>query len=162
MGEEIRASGREQTADGSCMGGSKMAGVRFDDVENAFHFVSASPYGTSAAYLNVETGEIFYQSEMTGIDELDGKEMDWDQMIEIPHKNDLDLGQSLVFEFVDVNRPDARHQVRDMFTRRGAYGRFKEFLASNDLLETWYRFEQDREQKALRSWCEENQVPLSD
>jgi len=99
---------------------------------------------------------------MMGITELDGAKMAWDQMIEIPHKNDLELGQSLVFEFVDVNRPDARHHVRHMFTRKGAYGRFKEFLASNDLLETWYRFEHEREQKALRSWCEENQVPLSD
>lgn len=109
-----------------------MAGVRFDDIENAFHFVSASPYGTSAAYLNVETGEIFYQSEMTGIDELDGKKMNWDQMIGLPHKNDLELGHSLVFEFVEVNLPDAYRQVRDMFRKKGAYSRFKGFLESRD------------------------------
>jgi len=139
-----------------------MAGVRFDDVENAFHFVSASPCGTSAAYLNVETGEIFYQSEMTGIDELDGKKMNWNQMIGIPHKNDLELGHSLVFEFVEGNLPDAYRQVRDMFRRKGAYSRFKGFLESKEMLETWYRFENEREQQALRHWCEENGIPLSD
>jgi hypothetical protein len=139
-----------------------MAGFSFDDIENAFLFVCSAPYGTNTAYLNLKTGEIFYQSEMMGITELDGEKMAWDQMIEIPHQNVLDLGQSLVFEFVDINRPDARHQVRHLFTRKGAYGRFKEFLASNDLLETWYRFENEREQKALLSWCEKNQVPLSD
>ena len=139
-----------------------MTGVSFGDIENAFLFVCSAPYGTNTAYLNLETGEIFYQSEMMGITEPEGEKMDRDQMIEIPHKNDLDLGQSLVFEFVEVNLPDADHQVRDIFRRKGAYSRFKEFLASKDLLEPWYRFEHEREQKALRAWCEENQVPLSD
>ena len=139
-----------------------MAEFRFDDIENAFQFVSAAPYGANSVYLNLETGAIFYQSEMTGIDELDGKTMDWDQQIEIPHKNDLGLGQALVFEFAEVNLPDDYHRVRDMFRGRGAYSRFKEFLESRGLLEAWYRFENEREETTLRAWCEENRVPLSD
>ena len=83
-------------------------------------------------------------------------------MIEIPHKNDLDLGQSLVFDFVGANLPDDYHGVRDIFRRRGAYARFKELLAEKDLLEAWYQFEHEREQEALRSWCEENEIPLLD
>jgi hypothetical protein len=144
------------------MAGGEMAAVSFSDIEDAFLFVGSAPYGTNSAYLNVETGQIFYQSELADIDEIGEEEMDWDQMIEIPHKNDLDLGQSLVFEFVETNLPDDYGRVRDIFGRRGAYGRFKEFLAAKDLLETWYRFENEREQKALRSWCEENAIPLSD
>jgi len=49
-----------------------------------------------------------------------------------------------------------------MLRRKGAYSRFKGFLESGDMLKSWYRFENDREQQALRSWCEENQIPLSD
>jgi hypothetical protein len=30
------------------------------------------------------------------------------------------------------------------------------------MLEAWYRFEQDRMEKVLRSWCEQNEVPLAD
>jgi hypothetical protein len=138
----------------------KMAGVKFGDIEDAFLFVGSASYGEHAAYLNVETGKIFYQSEVADIDELEGEEVDWDQLIEIPHKNDLDLGQSLVFEFVERNLPDDYGRVRDMFRRRGAYSRFKDFLAAKDLLEDWYRFENKREQEALRSWCEENHIPL--
>jgi hypothetical protein len=142
--------------------GGEMAGVRFSDIEDAFLFVGSAPYGTHSAYLNVETGQIFYQSETADIDEIGDEEMDWHQMVEVPHKNDLDLGQSLVFEFVEVNLPEEYSRVRDIFGRRGAYGRFKELLAAKDLLDAWYRFEHEREQEALRSWCEENRVPLSD
>jgi Uncharacterised protein family (UPF0158) len=140
----------------------KMAGVNFSDIEDAFLFVGSAPYGANSAYLNLETGEIFYQSEMADITDLGDEEKDWDHIIEIPHKKDLALGQSLVFEFVKVNLPDAYDQVRHMFRRKGAYSHFKEFLVSNDLFETWYRFEHEREQKALRCWCEKNQISLLD
>ena len=139
-----------------------MAGVSFSDIEDAFLFVGSAPYGTHSAYLNVETGQIFYQSEMADIDEIGDEEMDWGHMIEIPHKNDLDLGQHLVFDFVEANLPDDYQRVRDIFGRRGAYGRFKELLAEKDLLEAWYQFEHEREQEALRSWCDENEIPLLD
>ena len=139
-----------------------MAGVRFGDIEDAFLFVGSAPYGTHSAYLNVETGQVFYQSQMADLDEIGDEEMGWDHMIEIPHKNDLDLGQSLVFDFVEANLPDDYHRVRDIFSRRGAYGRFKEFLDAKDLLDAWYRFEHEREQEALRSWCDENEIPLLD
>ena len=137
--------------------------VRFSDIEDAFQFVGSASYGSHSAYLNLETGRIFYQSEMGDLDEIgEGKEMDWDRMVEIPHKNDLDLGQSLVFEFVEANLPEEYGRVRAIFGRRGAYGRFKDLLVSKGLLEAWYRFENQREQEALRSWCEENEIPLSD
>jgi len=122
------ASGREQTSDGSCMGGSKMAGVSFGDIEDAFLFVSSAPYGTNSAYLNLETGEIFYRSEMMGITELEGEKMDRDQMIEIPHKNDLELGQSIVFEFVEANLPDAYHRCVTFSDERGRIVALKSFL----------------------------------
>ena len=46
-----------------------MAAVRFSDIEDAFLFVGSAPYGTHSAYLNVETGQIFYQSEMADLEE---------------------------------------------------------------------------------------------
>ncbi len=136
--------------------------VSFSDIENAFLFVSMAPYGDNAAYLNVKTGQIRYQSDAAGIDEVDDEDMDWDEVLEIPHKNDLDLGRQLVFEFAEVRLSDDYDRVRGMFRGSGAYGRFKDFLASKGLLEEWHRFEDERERAALRSWCEENRIPLSD
>ena len=83
-------------------------------------------------------------------------------MIEIPHKNDLDLGHNLVFEFTASNLPDEYDRVRDIFRHRGAYGRFKDLLDFKGLLDAWHSFENERETKALRRWCDENKIELSD
>jgi hypothetical protein len=139
-----------------------MAQFRYDDIESAFNFVSSAGYGLNSAYLDVKTGEIFYRSELTGTDELEEKDTGSDPLIAVPHKNDLDLGQSLIFEFVEDNLPEAYDEVRYIFRKRGAYSRYKELLVSRGMLEAWHRFEQEREQKALRSWCEQNEVPLAD
>ena len=63
---------------------------------------------------------------MGGIDEIGDEELDWDTYIQIPHKNDLDLGQRLVFEFVETHLPHEYNRVQQIFRRRGAYGRFKD------------------------------------
>jgi len=139
-----------------------MAPFRYDDIESAFDYVSSAGYGLNSAYLDVKNGKIFYRSELTGTNELDDDDTGTDPLIAVPHKNDLGLGQSLAFEFVEDNLPDAHEEVRSIFRKRGAYSRYKELLSSRGMLEAWYRFEQDRIEKVLRSWCEQNEVPLAD
>lgn len=139
-----------------------MAPFRYDDIESAFYYVSSAGYGLNSAYLDVKTGKIFYRSELTGTDALGEEEPGADPLIAVPHKNDLDLGQTLIFEFVEDNLPDAYDEVRYLFKKRGAYSRYKELPASRGMLEAWHRFEQDRIREALRSWCERNKVPLAD
>jgi hypothetical protein len=138
--------------------------VKFFDIENAFSFVSSGPYGECSAYVNRNTGQTFYHSESGDIDdEIDDEEnVNLDEMVEIPHKNDLDLGQELVFDFASAYLPGDYGRVRDIFRRTGAYGRYKDFLESKGLLETWYAFENEREQAALRQWCEENEIELTE
>jgi hypothetical protein len=71
---------------------------------------------------------------MGGIDEIGDEDLDWELCVEIPHKNDLDLGQRLVFEFVETHLSDEYQRVEQIFRRRGAYGRFKDLLESKGLL----------------------------
>lgn len=135
----------------------------FSDIAEAFAFVSMAPYGTHAAVLRLDTGKILYQSDMGDMDEFDeAKDLDSAPCVEIPHKNDLDLGQKLVFEFVDKHLPDAYERVRSFFGRPGAYARFKDLLDEKGLLQAWYDFQDAREEQALRQWCADNDVPLSD
>ena len=135
---------------------------RFRDIEDAFIFVSLAGYGMHSAVLCKDTGRILYRSEMGDLDEIGNEDLDWDTCIEIPHKNDLDLGRRLVFEFVESHLPDGYHRVQQIFGRRGAYGRFKDFLESKGLLQSWYDFENQRQEQALRDWCEENGIEISD
>jgi len=59
--------------------------ISFDDIENAFFFVSMDQQGMHNAYLCKETGKIFYTSEMGDSDELPGDADDPDKYIAIPH-----------------------------------------------------------------------------
>ena len=45
---------------------------------------------------------------------------------------------------------------------RGAYGRFKGFLAAKGLFEAWYAFEDEREREALRLCCDEHDLKVVD
>jgi hypothetical protein len=136
--------------------------ISFSDIQDGFLFVSSAPYGEHSALLCKDTGEILYRSEMGGIDEIGDEDRDWDKWIGIPHRNDLDLGQRVVFEFVEMRMPDEYGRVEHIFRKRGAYGRFKDFLESKGQLEGWHDFENQREEQALRQWCEENEIELSD
>ena len=100
----------------------------FSEIQDAFLFVSSEKYGMHSAILCRDTGRIYYHSELGGIDEIDEADLDWDTCIDIPHKNDLDLGQELVFEFVERHLSDEYHIVQQIFRYRGAYARFKAFL----------------------------------
>ena len=136
--------------------------VSFSEIQDAFFFVSSASYGMHSAVLCKDTGQIYYTSEMADIDEVEDEDLDWDMCIEIPHKNDLDLAKQLVFAFVDEHIPDEYTRVYNMFRRRGAYGNFKSFLDSRGLLDTWYTFENKHEEQALRQWCQENEIAVSD
>ena len=52
--------------------------------------------------------------------------------------------------------------IRGIFSKRGAYGKFKDLLARRDALDRWYDFEAKATERALRDWCEANEIALTD
>jgi hypothetical protein len=136
--------------------------VTFGELEDAFYFVSSSSPGMHSAYLNRDTGEIIYHSEMTDEGEIDDEDLEGDEWLIIPHKNDLDLGQQLVFKFAETHLPEPYDQVRRMFGKPGAYRQYKILIESKGVLESWYEFENLQMKQALKEWCEENDVKLSE
>ena len=134
--------------------------VSFDDIENAFFFVSMDQQFMHNAYLCRETGEIFYTSEMGDSDEFPEDIDDPNKYITIPHKNELDLGKALVIEFSSEYLPGELDRVYSIFRRKGAFSRFKDLLASKGVLEEWYEFENERQKVALKEWCKENNIQI--
>jgi hypothetical protein len=51
-------------------------------------------------------------------------------------------------------------RIGHIFSRRGAYHRYKELLVRRDALERWYDFSNKSEEGALREWCAENGIDL--
>ena len=135
--------------------------IKFEDIQEAFDFVNFGSYGDHTALLDKSTGQIHWQSESGDLHEIPEAMWESDDVVEIPHKNDLGLGQQLIFDFVLSNSPEDYEYVRNIFRARGAYSRYKDFLESKGLLQTWYDYENAAQKKALRQWCEDNGVEVT-
>jgi hypothetical protein len=135
--------------------------VKFDDLLDAFEFVSAGQPFEHEAYLCVATGALHYYSALVDLDEALPDDIDIPgKYLAIPHKNDLDLGKPLALRFAEDVLPDALDDVYDIFTHKGAYGRFKNLLERRGLLQQWYEYEERNRKEALRQWCEENGIEI--
>lgn len=134
--------------------------IKFQDVELAFDYVSSSQQLVNSAYISKTDGQIYYHSEMYDSDELPEDFYEKHDYIEIPHKNDLDLGQRLVWQFVNKEIPGLTDKIRDFFSGRGAYSRYKTFLEEIGLLKRWYDFEETKTKETLKEWCNENGIEI--
>ena len=133
------------------------------DIEVAFDYVSSQPRYTNSAILCRETGRIFYLSDFGDSDEDVPDDIDdGDKYLEIPHKNDLDLGTSLVRRFVNSHTPSLHDEVANIFSRKGAYARFKAMLANHGLLDAWYDFENVETANTLKTWAKDAGVELEE
>jgi len=110
------------------------------------------------AYLCLETGGIFWHTEIGDNEEELPEDIDDEKYIAIPHKNDLNLGKQLVLSFVQEYLPESMDKVREIFSCRGAYARLKDLLEYHDLLQQWYEYEEQVSDQALREWCRRNEI----
>jgi len=133
-----------------------MPKIKFQDIENAFYYANVDPSLLNEAWVNKKTGEILYETELEDIDEEFPAALDSEDFIEIPHKYDLELGTRLVFDFVAQFIPEKYDDVHYIFSKKGAYRRFKNFLTSLYLLDKWYQFEEQKTKEALLEWCKDN------
>jgi hypothetical protein len=138
--------------------------IKFDDILNSFEFVSLG--SGNEAFLCRRTGQVIWRSESGGLDGLeeelpDNVEED-DNYIAIPSKHDLDLGTRLIFTFVREVLPGSYDEVSRIFSKKGAYGRFKHLLSERQALERWYAYEANATERALREWCEDHSLELAD
>jgi hypothetical protein len=138
--------------------------ANFKEIEHAYEFVNFDSYGMNRAVFRKDTEEILYQSELGDMKEIEIAEdmLDDENCIDIPRKNDLDLGQTLVFEFMEEKLPEKLVVVENFFRHSGAYSNFKALLEAEGLLQSWYDFESLEQEKALRQWCKDNNIKLED
>jgi hypothetical protein len=136
--------------------------VSFSDLQLAFEFVSSGGMGENEAYLDRQSGKIYWHSEFGENDEELPDDIDNEKYIAIPDRRELDLGKPLVLEFAREFLSDKYDEVRHIFNRRGAYRRYKDLLVRRGALERWYDFSNKAEEAALREWCAENGIELSE
>ena len=135
------------------------------DLQLAFDFVSSGAAGENEAYLDRQSGKIYWHSEFSDNDKELPDDIDDEKYIAIPDKRELELGKPLVLDFAREFLPDDYDEVRHIFSRRGACRRCKDLLVRRGALETVVRFfeqgrgsdfagvvraERDRTQRDLR------------
>ena len=136
--------------------------LSFSDLQLAFEFVSSGGMGENEAYLDRRSGKIYWHSEFGDNDEELPDDIGDEKYISIPDKRELDLGKPLVLDFACEFLSDDYDEVRHIFSRRGAYRRYRELLVRRGALERWYDFSNKSEETALRKWCAENGIETSE
>jgi hypothetical protein len=130
--------------------------MTYDDIENAFFFVSSGSPCENYAVIHRVTGESFCSSDFSDYDEMPEDVDENDDYLAVPHKNDLDLGKPLVISFVRQQCPEYLDRIFAIFSRQGAYRRYRDFLEEKDLLDAWYAYENNAIREALLKWAAEN------
>ncbi len=135
--------------------------VSLDDLELAVEWVS-SGYGYGAeAYVCRKTGRVY----TTGHDDAELEEEmpddigDPDRYEEVPSWKDLDMSKHLVMRFVREHLPEKEDTVQDIFSKSGAFSRYKEWLVRQGQLEAWYAYEDKAKKEALVHWITDNFGP---
>jgi hypothetical protein len=139
--------------------------IKLQEILDAVDFVNAN-LEAHQAYLCMQSGKIYWHVDGSDLDEpmdeLPEDIGDDEKYLAIPDKRELDLGTPLVFAFAREVLPGDLEEVEHIFSRRGAYARFKDLLARRRALEQWYQFEQQATEQAVREWCALNSIVLDD
>ena len=136
--------------------------VTFENLREAFDWANVGGAET-AAYIDRESGKVFYESDIGGGDdeeELPDDLHESDRYLQAPDKRELDLGVELVFAFARDHLEDDYDELRDVFRRKGAYKRFRSLLERRGALDPWYAFENAAETEALKAWARDNDLEV--
>ena len=147
------------------MTSTKTVMVDRDELEMAFEFVSSgAPYENTAS-ISVATGKIHWHSAMGDMEDDDDPDDDEDAEddIAVPHKNDLDLGRSLVLRFVGQEMPRDYDTVTRFLSAARSLWPLQEPAGAAPQVGTVVRVRSNvRRTRHCSAWCEENGIQLVD
>ena len=141
--------------------------VTFREIRDAFDNAdTGSSLGEHQAFLCRQTGKIYHHSDFPDFaefnDELPEDIGDEEKYIALPDKRELGLGKPLALSFARECLPDDFDETRYIFSRRGAYPKFRALLARRNAIDRWHEFEAKATDQALRDWCTFNSIDLVD
>ncbi|KRP96545.1 MULTISPECIES: hypothetical protein [Bradyrhizobium] len=141
--------------------------VKFGDILQAFEFADISGVVECRTFVCRQTGKIYYQFDQDDLQELEDDELpddieDETKYLQIPNSRDLDLGKPLVIAFVREFLPNDLDDVRYIFSKRGAYQKFKGLLSRRGAIDAWHDYRNKARERALRDWCEIQAIEIVD
>ncbi|TVR44249.1 MAG: hypothetical protein EA402_07525 [Planctomycetota bacterium] len=136
--------------------------ITYDQLYHLFMWAWMGGMGSNEAWVHRHDGRGYCFTDWDdSMNEAEPEDFPSDDWLLIPDKRDLDLGSYLVFRFADEQlSPDQQQEVRNIFSRKGAYRRFKFFLGRSDQLDAWNAYQNTHEESAIRAWAEEQGIVL--
>lgn len=144
---------------------NSVVSVKFSALLDAYDWSSSFTDGSMQAFVSRTTGQVHYVSDHPDVELEEEPPSDLDDesvYVCVPSKNELNLGKSLALSFAQEHMVDAFETVASFFRKSGAYGKFKALLERNDLLQTWYDYEKNAIELALREWGAEEGIEIVD
>ena len=135
--------------------------LTMDDLEFALEYASGGSLLGAESHIRKDTGEIINYDEDGNFEALPDDIDDPAKYVQVPTKQELGLGKPLALEFAEQVVPERFDQVREIFRRKGAYGRYKDLLEREGKLEAWYEYEHSKTRVKLLEWCEENDIRIA-
>jgi hypothetical protein len=135
----------------------KVVPADIDELLEAIEWVSAGADFRNAAYICRNDGRTFWiGGDVEQIDDMPKDIEDGSLYLALPSKQQLGLGMPLAMRFTEEYLASDLREVRAIFSRRGAYQRFKDLLERRNRLEDWYRFESSEGRRAVATWAREH------
>ncbi|MGL9623835.1 hypothetical protein QRQ56_38355 [Bradyrhizobium sp. U531] len=142
--------------------------VQFKDILQAFEFGDVGGgMGECHTFVCRETGKVYYQFDDDSLQDLEEDELpddieDETKYLPIPNSRDFGLGRPLVLAFARERLPDDLDEVRYIFSKRGAYQKFKTLLSRRGAIDAWHDYRDKATERALRDWCEVHSIEIVD
>lgn len=139
----------------------------YSELSSAYDYANFYNDPEAAAYVNVKEGKIVVlvpeERSESGEYEEARKALQKGEWIALPEKRELGLGKDLVFRFAEDHFSlNEQRFIAGMFSRSGAYGNWRDFLECKGLLNEWHQFENEEEDKALKEWLTDMEIPFRD
>ena len=123
--------------------------VTLSDLEAAF--LASDPRRGASSWIHEQTSEVrmsFDENEGGGPPPED--ETGWHLM---PDAHELNLTHDMVWDFVIAECPERLDEIRRIFSQRGAWRMYKDFLAQRNLLDRWHQHKDAATCRALLAWA---------
>ena len=137
----------------------------FEEIRNAFDFTDFNGGVDHHAVVCRSTGKIYTYSDLSDYeefnDELPDDVEDDEKYVAIPTRKELGIGKPLVMDFAREFLTDDFDEVGYMFSKRGAYQKFRALLTRRSALDRWYAFESQAAERALRLWCADQSIEIA-
>lgn len=132
---------------------------KLSEIKDALDSVDIS----STCFFNKETNEILWQwdynKEYSTYKEEDEANDKIINMFDYFYKNDYDIMQDFIDTIEDVN---LREKLYEATRGRGAFSRFRYIIESNDLLDYWYKYKDEKYKAIAKEWCIDNNIEFEE